>query len=359
MILAKSNPPETLKEHTESCLSVFSSIRENMPYLPEVAGESSFFRNLFYAVALHDIGKAAPGFQEQITSNKKWGYRHEILSAGFVWLVSDLTQLQAQGVALAIISHHKNISNLRERFSTKLTEGRRMFRNNLDSLNANMTEVSDFLSCFPELAKTYLNEDIPPLHTLDIAGHLEDAYVKAVLPYVVDWEDDEKSVLHGIYGILLRGLLIACDHLSSGGISKIQKGISNIDKKLSYLKPRPFQSRIANNRGNTFLLAPTGSGKTEASLLWTGGNKKFGERVYYVLPYTASINAMSQRMSAIFTKDQVGILHGKSIYFIYQTLLEMNYSTEDALTLAKKSVQLSRKIYRPLKILTPFHLDSR
>ena len=54
-----------------------------MPFLAEVVNNPDFFEHLFYAVALHDFGKAAEGFQEQLTDRKRWNYRHEILSGGF------------------------------------------------------------------------------------------------------------------------------------------------------------------------------------------------------------------------------------------------------------------------------------
>ena len=81
-LLAKSAPTETLREHTENCLAVYDSLRERMPFLAEVAKEPDFFEHLFYTVALHDFGKAATGFQRQLTTGPRWNYRHEILSAG-------------------------------------------------------------------------------------------------------------------------------------------------------------------------------------------------------------------------------------------------------------------------------------
>ena len=115
-LLAKSNPPETLVEHTENCLSVYFSMRETMPFLAEISGEPSFFDHLFYTVALHDFGKAATGFQDQLRSTAEpWGYRHEILSAGFV-VGLDLPLRIKQAIGLAILTHHKDIQILRDRY---------------------------------------------------------------------------------------------------------------------------------------------------------------------------------------------------------------------------------------------------
>ena len=102
---------ETLKDHTENCLDVFNSLRKRMPFLADVAGEPDFFEHLFYAVALHDFGKAATGFQTQLTDGKRWNYRHEILSTGFV-VTLQLPDDAKQAIALAILTHHKDIKTL-------------------------------------------------------------------------------------------------------------------------------------------------------------------------------------------------------------------------------------------------------
>ena len=82
-LLAKGEPPETLIRHTENCLSGLASMRETMPFLADISEEQEFFEHQFYTVALHDFGKSATGFQRQLTEGTIWGYRHEILLAGF------------------------------------------------------------------------------------------------------------------------------------------------------------------------------------------------------------------------------------------------------------------------------------
>lgn len=114
-LLAKSAPPETLMKHTENCLSVCFSMRETMPFLAEISGDPDFFDHLFYTVALHDFGKAAAGFQEQLKpAAAPWNYRHEILSAGFVAGLNLPLRIK-QAIGLAILTHHKDIQILRDR----------------------------------------------------------------------------------------------------------------------------------------------------------------------------------------------------------------------------------------------------
>lgn len=71
-------------------------------------------------------------------------------------------------------------------------------------------------------------------------------------------------------------------------------------------------------------MAPTGSGKTEASLLWAVAQAEEDcpvPRLYYVLPFQASMNAMFDRLNnkkdGAFP-DQVGLEHSRSTLAYYR-----------------------------------------
>ena len=70
-----------------------------------------------------------------------------------------------------------------------------------------------------------------------------------------------------------------------------------------------------------------------------------------MLPYTASINAMYNRLSELLGNNElVGLSHGKSSYFIYKSL------SDDSKKDVREIQSLTNKIYRPYKILTPFQI---
>ena len=119
-----------------------------------------------------------------------------------------------------------------------------------------------------------------------------------------------------------------------------------------------FQEDSGDTTGQLMLSAPTGSGKTEAALLWSNRNQTEtkGNRVFYVLPYTASINAMYNRLTELVSDEKIGVLHGKAAYFVYQQLVDKEYTPQEAATAAREEVGLTRKICRPYKVLTPFQL---
>ncbi len=368
ILLAKSDPSESLLDHTENCLAVYKSLRERMPFLAEVAQEPNFFDHLFYAVALHDFGKAATGFQKQLTENKRWGYRHEILSTGFV-VTLQLPQKAKQAVALAILTHHKDIETLVEKFPCwqenehGYQEWQKYVRElepNWDALMKIQRQVSHWC---PTLECLWA-----PVTSTD---QLISGYREFLAPYRIAFDEYELTALHGTYGMLMRGCIIACDHLASAGKNEIQTALDNLQvdlkrqvKEKAAQKGQPFhgwesfQKASGETTGQLMLSAPTGSGKTEAALLWSGKNqsKTLGNRVFYVLPYTASINAMYNRLEKLVSDEKIGVLHGKAAYFVYQQLVDKAYTPKDAATSARQELNLTRKICRPYKVLTPFQL---
>ena len=364
-LLAKSDPPETLVEHTENCLSVYFSMRETMPFLAETSGEPDFFDHLFYTVALHDFGKAATGFQTQLQSAaERWGYRHEILSAGFV-VGLDLPPQTRQAIGLAILTHHKDIQTLRDQYPCFPSQnpGYETWQAKITQLEPNW----DALMQIQEQVDHWYpgkNCRFTPLLSLDgfINGDQD-----FLMPYLNDFEDRELTALHGRYGMLLRGCMIACDHLASAGRTGIYRALDDLGDHLRrQIEQRgrtfrgwdSFQDAAAKTSGHLMLSAPTGSGKTEAAMLWSDANESesLGRRVFYVLPYTASINAMYNRLLNLVSEDRIGLLHGKANYFLYRSMVDREYTPSKARIETGETQNLTRKIYRPYKVLTPFQL---
>ncbi|MDW8065353.1 MAG: CRISPR-associated helicase Cas3', partial [Anaerolineae bacterium] len=77
---------------------------------------------------------------------------------------------------------------------------------------------------------------------------------------------------------------------------------------------RAFQkeSHDAADANVLWLRAPTGTGKTEALLLWAGD----AERLIYLLPTQATANAMWRRLRRIYGEEAVSISHGRAAYML-------------------------------------------
>ncbi|MDE0468072.1 MAG: CRISPR-associated helicase Cas3' [Candidatus Poribacteria bacterium] len=372
ILLAKSDPRENLQEHTENCLSVYDSLRQRMPFLAEITKEPDFFEHLFYAVALHDFGKAATGFQQQLTDDTRWNYRHEILSTGFV-VTLQLPEEAKQAIALAVLTHHKDIGTLNEKYPCRPNNeyGYRDWQKHVDELTPNwdaLMEIQEqvshwFHNWFPNATCLWLPVTSP--------DQLISGYREYLDPYLINKEDGELTALHGTYGMLMRGCMIACDHLASAGKNEIQTALDNLAAELTqHVKEKakekgrqfhgwePFQEASGETIGQIMLSAPTGSGKTEAALLWSEKNQceTLGNRVFYVLPYTASINAMYERLKGLVSDDKIGMLHGKANYFVYKDLVDKEYTYQEAAVGVREQQNLTKKICRPYKVLTPFQL---
>jgi CRISPR-associated endonuclease/helicase Cas3 len=360
-ILAK--PSETLYEHTTKALDVFLSIRNAFEDVSKRIEEPEFWDHLFSALVLHDVGKGAEGFQNMLRTLRKegkstpWRYRHEILSASFVKILPFKDE-KIREIGRAIIFHHKDIREIKEKYNTTYLPGKNLFLKKMLELEPAIEEINTFIIRMSHKSEKYLGK---PLDIGEISSRNEliDFYDFGVKRFPEN-EIDENTKM---YRIFLKGFLNACDHLSSASRSSILYGVKNIKSLLSF-EINKMQHDSKESQNNCLLIAPTGSGKTEAGLLWTEKNQNSmqAKRVVYILPYRTSINAMYLRMRDLFQRDEVvNIIHGKSSYFLYKylSLFDEDSSNLDYKTIAKRIANMksfSKKIYAPYKILTPFQI---
>lgn len=156
---------------------------------------------------------------------------------------------------------------------------------------------------------------------------------------------------------LLRGLLITADHMASAHQS-LPPILKLSELKMKY-PPRPFQSKAGGTLGSAILRAPTGSGKTEAALLWAAHNQTENGRLLYILPYTAAINAMHRRLQESFpsSESSIGVLHGRAAHHLYGRMRE-DYSGDRhrAQKEAASRARLAKEMYYPVRVCTPHQL---
>ena len=68
-IWAKSNPEETLEEHSTEVLKIWAQLRERYQ---EIIKDENFWQDSFYAVVFHDFGKICSNFQETIKGKRSF-----------------------------------------------------------------------------------------------------------------------------------------------------------------------------------------------------------------------------------------------------------------------------------------------
>lgn len=165
-----------------------------------------------------------------------------------------------------------------------------------------------------------------------------------------------KGLLHEqtIENILLVGALKQSDHLASAGIQKINCIDSSDFAFLDRITFYDHQKLAGDKEGNVILTAPTGTGKTEAALNWLRKqiHSRGMGRVFYILPYTASINAMYERLFSDIGKDKVGLLHSKLMQYLDAKFSSSSYDCSSI----KKMAENFKTMVTPFKVTTPFQM---
>ena len=107
---------------------------------------------------------------------------------------------------------------------------------------------------------------------------------------------------------------------------------------------RLFQTQCGGVDGHLMAVAPTGSGKTEASLLWAARNlsRQPGSKLLYLLPTMATSNAIYGRFTKIFGTKSVGLCHSTA-----DLVLEQELDHDKA-----RDVLLDRTFSRPVTVST-------
>jgi CRISPR-associated endonuclease/helicase Cas3 len=349
-LLAKSagsdGTPEPLLDHTWAVVRMARDLCDRLP-LP-AAVRSDLRRKLELAAALHDIGKAAPGFQQVLRGERKdWnGWRHEALSAGFA---SALKCAVPEEVIFAVLFHHKEIPGDTKKgmfFIGGQPEGwPRMLRQWGES---------------ETLAQEFWSQVCREIGREECVDATEVTMVNLGRGWLCDSPTSEAGQLSCIAlekryaASRLRGLLISADHLASAH-QQLPGMIEASEFRMKYA-PRPFQCKAGCTVGHAILRAPTGSGKTEAAMLWAGANQIENGRLFYILPFTAAINAMHTRLCDSFPtkRASVGVLHGRASHHLYSQMLR-DYPSDRlrAQAEAKARARLAHEMYHPVRVCTP------
>ena len=155
----------------------------------------------------------------------------------------------------------------------------------------------------------YLNRKIRKLNcsNLDDLLFRNNVYTGKYIPDSNAWKEY----------LLIKGLLNKFDYIVSAGYENAESAIDlhekklvkNIEKFLNGKELRPAQKFMKMNTDkNLIVIAPTGSGKTEASLLWMNGEKSF-----YTLPLKVSSNAIYLRIKENYEYKDVALLHSDAM----------------------------------------------
>lgn len=282
---------------------------------------------------LHDIGKAHPYFQtvtlgkERVSASytRRFGqhpaFRHEISSLAFLSLFEKKDWIPLTEM---IIAHHKSVTGKRGilEILSDLDEG--LFDLHLDQWDYWSPQALDILES--------LNIETKKIGIDEARENIE-----WVIEYCEDIEQGWSA---------WKGVLMAADHLVSAteGVYSAKQALQfkapDISgfKQTSELFPLSLLGADMPAR-HTLLVAPTGGGKTNYLL------RRCRKRIFYVLPFQASINAMYDRLKEAMPNDDIRLQHGSSRL----VELERGETYEAA---------VQRFVGAGAKVMTPFQLSS-
>jgi CRISPR-associated endonuclease/helicase Cas3 len=321
-ILAKGeeNGRVTLVQHLSEVAILAEKIADHLGLDASIARKGAI---------LHDIGKASTLFQKALHKNFSrppgFLFRHEFASLFFI---SFLNKEEKLPVIDMIVAHHKSIY--------KDSGGKGLLdldENDPKCFERHIEGFEDWSrdAC---LILEHFNIETEPISIQQAKENFFE---------VIEYCESKQ------YGYSKwKGVLIAADHLASA-MSSYNKPLERklfVMPDLSYYHSRKTElyplSLISteDKRKHTLVTAPTGAGKTDFLIRRCTG------RVFYTLPFQASINAMYERIKADLknTDADVRLLHAAS------SIRLENGSVEEKI--------LQRHIGASVKVLTPHQMAS-
>jgi len=326
--------------------------------------EERFLKSSLLTVVLHDIGKNTAIFQEMMAISRKGerfdyrkNYRHELVSFlyGIVGNIALSEQEHGQLIgnvpleALVILGHHKKINPTMASFDRE-SRSEKPSINMEGAKNALILAKNIFMEEgyeFPEHLFKFNAKDNPYDRALIF---LNNHFTKM-------FETEQKQEAVRPTYLLLKAILHYSDWHGSAGISvnySLKKHADDlfndiekrcVEKEIKFDGLRPFQDECANTSGHIIAVAPTGSGKTEASLLWALNNLHDlgGGKLTYLLPTMVTANSIFERLENYFGKGNVGLTHSTATFM---------FQDEDENTNEMRNVLFDKTFITPATVAT-------
>lgn len=365
---AKSD--QTYREHLEAVYSAWKeTIHAKRILLERLSKKYNFSFERFIhgsllTVAFHDIGKMIELFQEMMLAareqksfDRKNNYRHELVSfiytAKYWYLLNKDNYLSSIPLeALAVVGHHRTLNSDLTAFSR-------------EGLAIPPKVIPDGIKEAILLAEELFKKEGMNLPALKDSSRLEDPF-KSLSKLIWDGalskgiEKDGGEKIRTLY-FLLKGILHYADWHGSGKTS-VRYNISNEpDSIIGELEKRcrtkgiiykgllPFQKTCGDSSGNLIAVAPTGSGKTEASILWALKNaKEMGRaKILYLLPTMVTANNIWKRLAEFFGEENVGLTHSTANPFLRNDLID-----EEDIWENRRDILFNQSFIKPVTVGT-------
>ncbi len=336
--LAKSDGT-VLEKHINDLLNQFETF---LKHYPDVLNDKEK-ELLRIAIKYHDYGKLNKLFQCKLPANpalkpinceriKDDKIPHQFLSPLFLRNYEKKLNLDELLIIIySIINHH---SRGQEKY----------LKNSYAGINLLLEEIENNIKeFFGHLRITRLSEETKKFY---------EKYLEKIVEEITNIEKLNENLKRNsdfIRSLIkISGLLIRIDHSASGEDLTVEEPpIKESREKLfiEYLKNkgkkpqlRPFQEKFKDNE-NLVLVADTGLGKTGLAVLWAK------RKMFYVLPNRTSTNAMFANLGEILGKENVGLLHATSLFYVYE-----NEEVEDYTVL--RDYDNTKNLSKPVTVST-------
>ncbi|MDZ4670026.1 MAG: CRISPR-associated helicase Cas3' [Phototrophicales bacterium] len=374
---------QTLVQHT---LEVIERLVDQRRLHPAF-GDNLFWARAFWGCLLHDFGKAAQGFQDLLQGEKgQWSHdkhRHEVLSLAFVDWVFPKGHPDREWVIGVILAHHKDASMIDFKYGGMKKKA----------------DVGDLQELFDERHLFLAQQITEPVKMglwrwLAECGEAwaDELGFVGVHPTLMPQEEaralsPEKAIYTSLraffmwrnilsptdkhLAMLYRGVILTSDHSASAGVGAfpdMELTPEHANKPLHTRTLHHHQSAMQTAPlGHAIMVAPTGSGKTEAAILWAIAQMAHrpASRIFYTLPYQASMNAMANRLSSAYfgipfgdeKNNQVTIQHSRATLKFYQDAMDADEKdAQKSSTRARDIKNKARLNYFPIQVFSPYQM---
>lgn len=344
LFLAKSNPRETIIEHTENLLEQYKIIKNIYPNIQNINWELLYLSCLY-----HDLGKMNTKFQNKIIKNINEREQGNFNSLDDKEL-KNIKEIPHGYLSSAFIP----VDYLKKRFTeeeTKILYESIFYHHNREKLEGDRKK--DLVKVIKEDLSKYKDEF--KYEKLLPCKKLNTKFMKYLRSRVLDKnklvKNDGSINKEGLEVasklIITKGLLNKIDFAASSDITveyesgDLQEKTEQSIEQYGLNKLQKFMKKNQNN--NVIVKASTGIGKTEGALIWIGNNKGF-----FTLPLRVSINSIYDR---IIDKEKIGYEKEKVALLHSDTASEYIKREEDGI-IDKAYFDSTKQLSIPLTVCT-------